>query len=82
MIIILVIIIIIVDQDLAAPREGRVQELRPGAKVGGDVTTQRVPQTETLQQQFITPRENPRRRSVGPEPRIFEWGFKRNQPKS
>ena len=41
---------IIVDQDLATPREGRMQELRPGAKVGGDVTTQRVPQTETLQQ--------------------------------
>ena len=48
-IIIIVIFIVIVDQDLATPREGRVQELRPGTKVGRDVTTQRVPQTETLQ---------------------------------
>ena len=27
---------------------------------------------------LLTPKENPRHRSVGP--RIFEWGFKRNQP--
>ena len=31
---------------------------------------------------LLTPRENPRRRSVGQEPQIFEWGFKRNWPKS
>ena len=51
-IIIIVIFIVIVDQDLATPREGRVQEIRPGTKVGGDVTTQRVPQAETLQRTF------------------------------
>ena len=49
MIFIIIIVIFIVDQDLATPREGRVQEIRPGTKVGRDVTTQRVPQAETLQ---------------------------------
>ena len=39
-----------VDKHLAAPRQGGVDELCPGAEMGGDVTTQRVPQTETLQE--------------------------------
>ena len=39
-----------VDQHLAAPRDGGVDKLCPGAKMGRDVTTQRVPQAETLQQ--------------------------------